>query len=229
MRPLPRRLQCGHDPMTSADLDPARRDVIDVARRMHDSGLVTGTSGNVSCRSGDVIVITPSGIAYADLRPADLPVVSVDGQVLSTDTPPPSSEVPLHLGIYRTTDAGAVVHTHSPWATAFGLVRDELPAVHYAIRALGGPVRVAGYATFGSAALAEEVSAALSGRRAALMRNHGAVAIGDSVGQAMENAEKLEWLCQLYCGAAQMGEPATLSIEQLDDVKQQAATVGYRS
>ena len=214
--------------MTQTDFDQARLDIIEVAQRLHDSGLVTGTSGNISFRRGDAVLITPSGAAYADLTPADLPVVSVDGRVLSTGTPPPSSEVPLHLGIYRTTDAKAVVHTHSPWATALGLVRDELPAVHYAIRALGGPVRVAGYATFGSAELADKVAAALNGRCAVLMRNHGAVTTGDSIGQAMENAEKLEWLCALYCRAARLGEPATLTMDQLDDVKDQAESVGYR-
>jgi L-fuculose-phosphate aldolase len=214
--------------MASTDLDQARRDVIDASLRLHEAGLVTGTSGNVSCRVGDVIVITPSGVAYAELVPADLPTVGLDGQVLSTGTSPPSSEVPLHLGIYRTTAAHAVVHTHSPWATALGLVRDELPAVHYAIRALGGPVRVADYATFGSAQLAEHVTTALDGRRAVLMRNHGAVTVGDSVGQAMEHTEKLEWLCELYCRAARLGEPATLTTEQLDDVRQQAEITGYR-
>lgn len=214
--------------MPQIELDQARQDIIAAARQLHDSGLVTGTSGNISCRSGDVVLITPSGMAYADLTPPDLPMVDVDGRVLSTGTPPPSSEVPLHLGIYRSTDAKAVVHTHSPWATALGLVRDELPSVHYAIRALGGPVRVAGYATFGSAELADEVATAMEGRQAALMRNHGAVAIGQSIGQAMEHAEKLEWLCALYCRAARLGEPVTLTTDQLDDVAHRAETVGYR-
>ena len=113
-----------------------RRQVVDVSRRLLRSGLVTGTSGNVSARLGDQVLITPSGVDYEQLLPEQVATLDLsDGSVL--DAPlPPSSEAPLHLAIYRCSeDAGAVVHTHAPWATALGLVRDTLPSVHYAIRA----------------------------------------------------------------------------------------------
>jgi L-fuculose-phosphate aldolase len=206
-----------------------RRQVVDVSRRMLRSGLVTGTSGNVSARVGDQVLITPSGVDYEQMLPDQLATLDLrDGAVL--DAPlPPSSEAPLHLAVYRgSQDARAVVHTHAPWATALGLVRDTLPSVHYAIRALGGPVRVAPYATFGSPELAEHVSTALRDRRAALMRNHGAVAYGTDLEEATQNAEKLEWLCQLYCRAAALGEPAELTMAELEDVARSAQQTGYR-
>ncbi|GGO70629.1 class II aldolase/adducin family protein [Nocardioides deserti] len=215
-----------HD--TAANLDTARREIVEVCRRMLHSGLVTGTSGNVSVRIADRVLITPSGLDYDDMAPDDLAVLDLhDGSVVEA-TSPPSSEAPLHLAVYRSGEATAVVHTHSPWATALGLVRDTLPRVHYAIRALGGPVRVAPYATFGSAELAEHVARALQDRRGALMRNHGAVTIGTTLAEAAANAEKLEWLCQLYCRAARLGEPAELTEAQLDDVTRSAETTGYR-
>jgi L-fuculose-phosphate aldolase len=173
------------------------------------------------------VLITPSGVDYDALIPDQLATVSMAGDILDR-TVAPSSEVPLHLAIYRHTSATAVVHTHSPYATAVGLVVDELPSVHYAIRALGGPVRVAPYATFGSSALARHVSEALADRRGALMRNHGAVTIGESLDEARTNAEKLEWLATLYFRAAQLGVPLTLNREQLDDVDRRARRTGYR-
>lgn len=133
-----------------------RRLLVETMQSLSSSGLVTGTSGNVSLRRGDTILITPSGVDYDVLEPGMLAAVSMSGQLLD-ESLPPSSETPLHLAIYRDTSATSVVHTHSPYATAVGLVVDELPSVHYAIRALGGPVKVAPYATFGSAELAEPV------------------------------------------------------------------------
>ena len=176
----------------------SRRDVVDAVHALARQRLVTGTSGNVSARLADgTVLITPSGRDYARMRPRDLAIVRLDGAVVSAPFPP-SSEVPLHLAIYQETDALAVVHTHQMHATAVGLVTDELPSVHYAIRALGGPVRVAPYATFGSRELAANVLAAMRDRRAAIMRNHGAVTTGATVAEALSNAEKLEWLAELY-------------------------------
>lgn len=206
----------------------ARQDVVALVRALSDEGLVTGTSGNVSVRLGERILITPSGVDYASLEPEGIAVVDPTGVVLDPGASAPSSEVPLHLAIYVASEARAVVHTHSPWATAVGLVRDVLPAVHYGIRALGGPVRVAPYATFGSDELAAGVSQAIEGRRAALMRNHGMVAFGASLDEAAEHARRVEWLSQLYMRAARLGEPAVLSEEQLAEVARRAQRAGYR-
>ncbi|MCC5036483.1 class II aldolase/adducin family protein [Streptomyces sp. WAC 00631] len=205
-----------------------RQALVDASRHLHDTGLVTGTSGNLSVRVGDQVLVTPSGVSYQTLEPGDIARVTLDGEVLDAGATSPSSETPLHLGIYRTTDAQAIVHTHAPWATAVGLVRDELPSVHYSILLLGGPIRVAPYATFGSQELADNVRLAMLDRRAALMRNHGAVASGATLAEAVHNAESVEWLARLYLRAAQLGEPATLTSEQLEDVWRRATASGYR-
>lgn len=206
----------------------ARRDVVDAVRVLARQRLVTGTSGNVSARLPDgSVLITPSGRDYARMRPRDLATVRLDGTVISASFPP-SSEVPLHLAVYRETPALAVVHTHQLHATAVGLVDDELPSVHYAIRALGGPVRVAPYATFGSRELAAHVVAAMRDRRAAILRNHGAVTTGATVAEALANAEKLEWLAELYLRSRVIGKPAVLSSVDLATVAEAARTRGYR-
>lgn len=212
----------------SADESEVRAAIATAARHLSRTGLVTGTSGNVSVRLGDRVLITPSGVDYAELGPEGISMVTLDGTILDAGASAPSSEAPLHLGMYTAGDDTAVVHTHSEWATAVGLVRDSLPSVHYAIRALGGPLRVAPYATFGSRRLAKYVRQAIDGRRGALMRNHGAVATGASLAQAVRNAETLKWLCKLYLRASLMGEPAVLTDEELDDVRRSAETTGYR-
>lgn len=209
-------------------METQRQALVDASRRLHDLGLVTGTSGNLSVRIGDRVLVTPSGVSYRTLEPTGIAVVTLDGDVLDAGASAPSSETPLHLGIYRTTSAQAIVHTHAPWATALGLVRDELPSVHYAILALGGPVRVAPYATFGSQELADNVREAMTDRKAALMGNHGAVTSGGDLAEAVRNAETIEWLSRLYMQAAQLGEPVTLTTGQLDDVLHRAGLSGYR-
>jgi L-fuculose-phosphate aldolase len=205
-----------------------RTDLADTCRRMLREGLVTGTSGNLSVRVGNLVAITPTGVPYEPLTAGDVAVVGLDGAVVEAARGP-SSELPTHLAIYRATDAGAIVHTHSMYATTVGTVRDELPAVHYAINALGGPVRVAPYATFGTGELAAAVASALDGRTAALLRNHGAVAVGGSLAAAYDCAVRLEWLCELYWRAALLGAPAVLSAAQLADADEQARRNGYRS
>lgn len=207
-----------------------RKQLISSALELLESGLITGTAGNLSVRVGDHIIITPSGAAYDQLEPEDLATVDIDGQIVNVrGTNRPSSETPLHLSVYRATDARAVVHTHSPFANAVGLVRDELPRVHYAIRALGGRVRVAPYATFGTQELADNVIAAIEGRTGCILRNHGTVVYGSSLPEALDRAAKLEWVSALYIRAATLGEPAELTDDDLELVKTQATNLGYRS
>jgi L-fuculose-phosphate aldolase len=130
----------------------------------------------------------------------------------------PSSETPMHLAIYAATEAAAVVHTHSPEVVALSASRQELPAIHYAITGLGGPVRVAPYVRFGSAGLAAAAVAALDGRSAVILRNHGAVTYGSSLAQAYDRALLLEWLARTYRLALSYGEPSILSAAELDEV-----------
>jgi L-fuculose-phosphate aldolase len=139
----------------------------------------------------------------------------------------PTSELALHLGIYERFGAGAVVHTHAPMATAIACVVDELPCVHYSMLLLGGTVKVAPYATFGTPELAEAVGDALEGRTAALMANHGAVAYGADVDGAVEASLLLEWACGVYWHARAIGEPRTLDAAQRAAVLKAAGERGY--
>jgi L-fuculose-phosphate aldolase len=156
--------------------------------------------------------VTATGARFEQLTADQVTVVTLDGQVLEGLAP--SSEIELHLGIYRTYGSGAVVHTHAPVATAVGLVVDELPCVHYQMLSLGGEIRVAPYATFGTPELAHAVVAALDGRSAALMANHGSVTHAADLNAALEHALLLEWACTIYWRAASMGTPRALDSEQ---------------
>jgi L-fuculose-phosphate aldolase len=197
-----------------AAIDAAREDVAYACRRLAEERLVHGSAGNVSVRAGDRVAITPTGSVLGEVEPEDVVVVDLDGNLLDGDRAP-SSELELNLGVYRRYGAGAVVHCHAPVATALSTVLDVLPAVHYEVMLLGGPVRVAPYATFGSAELAANVLDALDGRSAALMAGHGAIAHGGDARQALERTILLEWLCEVYWRAAAAGEPRVLSHEQL--------------
>ena len=204
-----------------------REQVAAASRRLAAAGLVLGTAGNVSARAGDHVAITPTGAQLADLEAGDVTVVALDGAVVE-GTLAPTSELDLHLGVYRRYDAGAVVHTHAPVATALSCVlADELPCVHYGMLMLGGGVPVAPYRTFGTPELAEAVVAALEGKTAALMANHGAIAYAADVDKAVEASLLLEWACDVYWRAAQVGTPRVLDAEQQQAVVKAALERSY--
>jgi L-fuculose-phosphate aldolase len=207
-------------------LDREREQVAGACRRLASEGLVLGTAGNVSARSDDAIAVSPTGAVLADLTPEQVTVVDLGGRVMAGDLEP-TSELELHLGVYRHHSAGAVVHTHAPMATALSCVLDELPCVHYQMLLLGGSVRVAPYATFGTPELAESVVRALEGRAAALMANHGAIAHAGDADQAVELSLLLEWACGVYWRAAAIGSPRTLDSEERDAVIAAAVERGY--
>jgi L-fuculose-phosphate aldolase len=203
----------------SDGLQAARAQLVSYSARLLDDGLAVGSAGNMSVRAGDTVAITPSGISYAEMRPEDVCLVTLDGAEpagIAQETP--SSETPMHLAIYVATEAGAVVHTHSPEVIALSVAREELPAIHYAITGLGGPVRVAPYVRFGSAGLAAAAVKALDGRSAVILRNHGAVTYGRDLAQAYDRAVLLEWLARTYRLALSYGEPTILSAAELDEV-----------
>jgi L-fuculose-phosphate aldolase len=203
----------------SDELRAARTQLVSYSARLLDDGLAVGSAGNISIRSGDLVAITPSGISYCEMRPDDICLVSMDGTQDAGGGPEtPSSETPMHLAIYAATGARAVVHTHSPEVIALSAARPELPAIHYAITGLGGPVRVAPYVRFGSAGLAAAAVEALDGRSAVILRNHGAVSCGRDLTQAYDRALLLEWLARTYRLALSYGEPAVLSAAELDEV-----------
>ena len=206
--------------MYSSDSDglaAARVQLVSYSARLLGDGLAVGSAGNMSVRVGDTVAITPSGIPYDGMSPEDVCVVALDGtERAGRETP--SSETPMHLAIYAAVQAAAVVHTHSPEVIALSASRDELPAIHYAITGLGGPVRVAPYVRFGSEGLAAAAAGALDGRSAVILRNHGAVTYGRDLAQAYDRALLLEWLARTYRMALSYGEPATLSAAELDEV-----------
>lgn len=205
-----------------------RQAVAEASVRLADRGLVEGTAGNLSAREGDRVAVTPTGADLADVTPEMVAVVDMKGELVEGELQP-TSELFLHLGLYRRGGAGAVVHTHAPMATALACVVDELPLVHYSMLAFGGPVRVAPYATFGSEELADGVADALEGRSTALMRNHGAVSLGPDVASALAIMELLEWNCGVYWRARAIGEPLTLDEAQMRDVAATVAERGYGS
>jgi L-fuculose-phosphate aldolase len=210
----------------SDGLQAARAQLVSYSARLLDDGLAVGSAGNMSVRIGDRVAITPSGISYTEMRPEDICLVGMNGAELhSRETP--SSETPMHLAIYAATKAGAVVHTHSPEVIALSAGRDELPAIHYAITGLGGPVRVAPYVRFGSAGLAEAAATAMAGRSAVILRNHGAVTCGATLAQAYDRALLLEWLARTYRLALSYGEPRILSAAELEEVAAEARRLRY--
>ncbi len=194
-----------------------RAQLVSYSNRLLRDGLAVGSAGNMSVRAGDEVLITPSGVRYPDLAAADICVIRLDG-TRAGGTAEPSSETPMHLAVYAATEARAVVHTHSPEVIALSAVCDELPAIHYAITGLGGPVRVAGYSRFGSGELASAAVAALAGRSAAILQNHGAVCYGASLDQAYDRAVLLEWLARVHRLAGARGTPRILSEAELADV-----------
>lgn len=207
-------------------MDHERETLAASARKLAADGLVIGTSGNLSVRTGERIAVSPTGAMLAELETADVAVVDLDGSQVAGSLAP-TSELGLHLGIYARYGSGAVVHTHAPMATALGLVLDELPCVHYEMLGLGGAVRVAPYATFGSSELAEGVLAALEDRSAALMANHGAVSHGSDLDGAARATQLLEWACTLYWRAATIGTPRALDPDELGAVADTIADLGY--
>jgi L-fuculose-phosphate aldolase len=208
------------------ELTAARERVAAASRELAGSGLVHGTAGNVSERVGELVAVTPTGARLAELTAAHITIVDLEGAVI--DGPlAPTSEAGLHLGVYARHQAGAVVHTHAPLATALSCVLDELPCVHYQMLALGGPVPVVPYFTFGSPELAEATVDALDGKLAALMANHGAITHGHDLAAAVENAHLLEWACTVYWRAASIGTPRTLSEDDLAAVIETVVRSGY--
>jgi L-fuculose-phosphate aldolase len=227
-----------------AELGAAREQLVSYSNRLLSDGLALGSAGNISVRLGDTVLITPSSIPYPELRPEQMCELQLapgqDGAAPEPDgltlggmrlaAPPPaatSSETPMHLAIYASSGAGGVVHTHSPEVIALSAVLDRLPAIHYAIHALGGTVRVAPYTRFGSEGLAQAAVLALDGRRAAILANHGAICYGKTLAQAYDNALLLEWLARTFRYARMLGEPNILTDEQLEEVGAEARRRRY--
>jgi L-fuculose-phosphate aldolase len=200
-----------------------REEVAQVARQLIESGLVTGTSGNVSARTpeGDVL-ITPSGLDYAQLGAEDVLLVSVEKKELLEGSLKPSTETPMHTGIYRArSEVGAVVHTHSRFATTLACLGWEIPPVHYMLTTLwdDGRIPLAPYTTYGTEELAGYANEALGEtRNACLLQNHGTITVGEGPEEAFSRTVVLEEMAQIYYRARVAGEPILLTEEQVEEV-----------
>lgn len=212
-----------------------RQQLIDSARRMQATGLNRGTAGNLSVRvegagagDGGDFLITPTGMAYDQLVVADIVHMRRDGSCQGRRRP--SSEWRFHRDLYATrTDAGAILHAHSPFATSLACLRRDIPPFHYMIARFGGDsVRCAGYATFGTQALSEAVLQAIVDRRACLLANHGMLVLGDDLQQALDLGIELEALCEQYWRACQLGQPVLLDAAEMATVLDKFASYGQQ-
>jgi L-fuculose-phosphate aldolase len=206
-------------------------ELVEVMQYLERVGLNTGSAGNASCRGvAQQYWITPSGVVPTTLTSASIVAMPLGGAVAST-TRSPSSEWRMHHDIYMARpDIGAIVHTHSCYATALACIRKPIPAFHYMVAIAGGDsIRCAPYATFGTQQLSDYAVSALSGRTACLLANHGVLALGPSPLDAAKLALEVEQLAKQYCIAIRSGDPVTLGDDQMRDVLGKFASYGQRN
>ncbi|MFZ9642479.1 MAG: class II aldolase/adducin family protein [Candidatus Methylopumilus sp.] len=199
----------------------SRESLLSSAQTLQHKCLNQGTSGNVSVRHDDGFLITPSGMHIDDMKPSSIVQMNMQGEAVSAGKP--SSEWRFHRDIYHARpEVKAVIHTHSMFATTLACLRKEIPPFHYMIAVVGGDtIPCAEYALFGTQDLSDKAIAALKGRRACLLANHGMIAVGKTLAQALDIAIEVETLCEQYWRALQIGEPQHLSKQQMDDVFEQ--------
>ena len=208
--------------------DELRRDAVAAIARLDELGLNRGSTGNLSVRApAGGFWITPTGMPPEEIVPASLVLLADDGSVRQGEWAP-STEWPFHRAIYRARpDLNAVVHMHSPHATALACLRRGLPAFHYMVAVAGGDsVPCTPYHLFGTEALSQAVAEAFAERQACLMANHGLVAGGATLAQAMKVAVEIEALCGIYLQALAVGEPALLSGAQMAEVIERFKSYG---
>jgi L-fuculose-phosphate aldolase len=204
-----------------------RMRLVGAARRLAAGGMNTGTAGNLSARVPGGYIVTPSAVAYETMHPDDL-VYMGDDWTHGGGQRPPSTEWRLHRDIYRARpEAGAVVHTHSPYATSLACLRRGIPSFHYEVALAGGcDIRCGEYGTFGTQQLSDAAVAALRDRRACLLANHGALAMGPTIEDAVGLAEKLETLARMFWQALQVGEPVLLDEAEMARVAERFSAYG---
>lgn len=208
-----------------------RKGIIAACRAMNALGVNQGTSGNISARYRDVMLITPTSVPYEDLKPAHIAAMPIDGEYGSWKGPlSPSSEWRFHLDIMRSRpEVGSVVHTHSVYATTLAICDREIPAIHYMVAAAGGPnIRVAPYATYGTKELSDHALQALEGRTCCLLRNHGVIATGPAVTRALWLAVEIETLARQYCLSLAVGGAQILPDDEIARVVEKFRGYGPR-
>ncbi len=214
--------------MTPDDRNIGQR-IVEACRRMNALGLNQGTSGNISVRCADGLLITPSGIAYDALLPEDIVFMDMNGAWKGAL--PPSTEWRFHLDIMAARpEVNAIVHCHAPFATTLAILGKDIPAVHYMVAAAGGnTIRCAPYATFGTKELSNLALRALQNRSACLLAHHGMIAVGPSLDKALWLAAEVENLARQYHGCLQIGEPPILSEAEIDIVLEKFKNYGLRN
>ncbi|MBL4666670.1 MAG: class II aldolase/adducin family protein [Sneathiella sp.] len=208
------------------DINILKQQLLNTARGMNDAGLNQGAAGNVSVRVPDGYLITPTGMLYEDCTFADMVHMSMDGEVFSNLKP--SSEWRFHRDLYADRpDAEAVVHVHSSFATTLACVGNDIPSFHYMIAVAGGKtIRCTPYHTFGTQELSDAVIDAMAGRRACLMGNHGMLAIGPDLKQALAMAVEVEKLCEIYWRVLQVGGGKLIGDTEMDTILKKFETYG---
>lgn len=197
-----------------------RKQLLHVSQRLIELGLNRGTSGNAAVRDGNGMLITPSALPVSAMTPGSMVRMDFEGKVLQGGKP--SSEWRIHRDILAArTEIGAVIHTHSTFATTLACLRREVPAVHYMIAAAGGDsIRCAPYSVFGEQTLSDNALEALHDRKACLLANHGMIALGKDLDDALAVTVEVESVCEIYWRALQAGEPHILTAQQMHEVQQ---------
>lgn len=209
----------------SKDEQHKRRDIVAACLWINSSGLNPGTAGNISVRYGDTMLISPSGVPYEQLEPEDIVAMTLTGEYgsyVASGTNVPSSEWRFHLDIMRARpDVGAIVHTHSLYATVLACARKDIPPVHYMIAAAGGPsIRCSRYATYGTAELSQAALEALEDRNCCILANHGMIATGPNLAKAQWLAVELETIAKQYYLTLCIGGPVLLGEAEIAQVKE---------
>ncbi|WP_114571697.1 L-fuculose-phosphate aldolase [Exiguobacterium flavidum] len=209
-------------------LEREREQVVEYCQKMLKSGLTKGTGGNISIfnRAEGLVAISPSGVPYEEMTPADVTVIDRDGTIIDGQFKP-SSELAMHTIFYKKReDINAVVHTHSPFATTIATLGWDLPAISYLVAFAGINVRCAPYATFGTEELAEKAYEGMLERNAVLLANHGFLSGAGTIDHAFTIAEEIEFCCELYYRAKSIGEPVVLSDEEMHLMLEKFKTYG---
>ena len=208
-----------------------RAGIVAKARWMNAAGLNQGTSGNISARYKDVLLVTPSATPYDAMTPESIAAMPLNGEYGSWSGPlKPSTEWRFHYDITKSRpDVGAIVHTHSTYATVLAIARKEIPACHYMIAAFGGTtIRCAAYARYGTKELSDLALKVLEGRNGCLLANHGMVALGANLEKAMWLAVELETIARQYYLSLALGDPFILTDEQIAETARGFATYGLQ-
>ena len=208
-----------------------RERIVKYGQKMVHTQLTSGTGGNLSVidREQGLVAISPTGIDYLETAPADVVILGLNGTVIDGDKLP-SSELNFHLGLYnKRSDIGAVVHTHSIYATTIACLGWELPAVHYMVGYSGTKVPISKYDTFGTQDLAENIAESIGSYNGLLLANHGVIAVANNIATAFAAAEAIEFVARLYYQSKSIGDPVILNNEEMQKVMEKFGSYGQKS